>query len=289
MAHFPIWYLTLFVYFVGSTTNSLLQRRLAVTSKLPLRLVTALLYLCFLTPVGIVIAITQGGLWIDWSPLTAALLLIEALGIASFFGFAFQLNKKVDATQYVIISNTYTLITVFLGVFVIHEAFSGTQFLGMALLILGAILVALKGVGRKARHFDSHTLALAGVSMGLGIGLAAERGCLNHMSYSMYVLIGWGLQTALLCAFAWKDWPVVRKIHKKEWYEITRLGIARAMHNTGFFLSVALSKNVSLIASVTSFRVPLVFVASFIFLGERNHITRRFVGVTVATIGLLLL
>src|SRR4051812_9466203 len=119
MTHFPIWYLTLFVYFIGSTTNSLLQRRLALSSKLPLRLITALLYLLFLMPIGIIIAVTQRKFWFDFHLITFGLLLIEAACIATFFAFAFKLNRRVDATQYVIISNMYTLITVLLGVFVI--------------------------------------------------------------------------------------------------------------------------------------------------------------------------
>ncbi|HSX23708.1 MAG TPA: EamA family transporter [Candidatus Saccharimonadales bacterium] len=289
MTHLPIWYLTLLIYFVGSTTNSLLQRRLAVTSKLPLRLVTALLYLCFISPIGIIIALIKGNIWIHWQPLTFALLFIEALGIAGFFAFAFQLNKRVDATQYVIISNMYTIITVLLGIFIIHEAFSGQQFLGMLLLIAGGILVAVKGLRRKTFQFDQATLLLALTSVGLGIGLAAERGCLNHMSYSAYLIVGWGLQTVFLCLFAYKDWHVLPRISKSQWAGITKVGVARGMQNTGFFLSVALSRNVSLIASVSSFRVPLVFIASFIFLSEREHIVRRFVGVSVATVGLLLL
>lgn len=191
MSHIPIWYLTLGVYFVGATTNSLLQRRLAIASKLPLRLVTALIYLCFLMPVGIIIAATQRHFWINWQPVTILLLLAEALGITIFFGFAFQLNKRVDATQYVVISNMYTLVTVLLGVFIIHEAFSGMQFFGMALLIIGAILVAIKSFGRKTGRFDKYTALLFLVSMSLGVGLAAERGCLNYMSYSVYVLLGW--------------------------------------------------------------------------------------------------
>lgn len=285
----PIWYYTLLLYFVGSTTNSLLQRRLALTSKLPLKLVTALIYLCFLMPTGIIIAITKGHLWINWQPITVALLAIQALGIAGFFALAFQLNKKVDATQYVVISNMYTVVTVLLGVFVIHEAFSRMQFLGMMLLIIGAIIVSIKGIRLRSWRFDRHTVILAIASLGLGVGLAAERGCLNYMSFSTYVLLGWGLQTMLLCFFAYKDWLVLPKINRSEWVGISKMGIARACHNTGFFLSVALSRNVSLIASVTSFRVPLVFVASFIFLKERDHLPRRLLGVMIATAGLLLL
>lgn len=287
--HFPVWYFTLCVYFVGSTVNSLLQRRLAVASKLPLRLVTALLYVCFLTPVSIVIALTQRHFWINWQPMTIALLLIEAIGIAGFFAFAFQLNKHVDATQYVVISNMYTLVTVLIGVFILHEAFTAQQFSGMLLLLAGGVLVAVQGFGRKALRLDKHTLGLAVVSIGLGVGLAAERGCLNYMSYSVYILLGWGLQTILLCSFAYKDWHILPKINKAEWLGITKLGLMRTSQNIGFFLSVALSRNVSLIASITSFRVPLVFMASFLFLGERKYIARRFIGVSIATIGLLLL
>ncbi len=286
---FPTWYLPLLVYFIGSTASSLLQRRLALDSKVPPRLVTALLYACFLMPVGIVIALTQGNLWINWQPITVILLIVEAIGIGGFFAFAFQLNKQVDATQYVVVSNMYTVVTVLLGVFVLHEAFSGQQFIGMVLLILGSILVSLKGIGRKAWHMDRHTMWLALASVGLGVGLAAERACLDHMSHSTYVLLGWGLQTLMLCLFAYRDRHFLPRIKRSEWRAIAKLGAARVCHNTGFFLAVVISRNVSLIASITSFRVPLVFVTSYLLLRERDHLSRRFAGVAIATVGLLLL
>lgn len=289
MSDFPLWYIPLAVYFAGSTASGLLQRQLTLTSTVPLRLITAILYLCFLMPVGIILALVQRDLWINWQPITAALLMIQAIGIAGFFAFAFQLNKHVDATQYVIIGNMYTLVTVLLGVFVIHEAFTAQQFLGTLLLIVGAILVALRGVGRRAWHFDKHSIWLAVLSIGLGVGLAAERGALNYMSYSTYALLGWGLQTLLLCLFAFKDWGAFPKITRSQWRKISELGFARIFHNVGFFLSVVLSRNVALIASVASFRVPLVYIASYILLKERQHALRRFSGVAIATAGLFLL
>ncbi len=285
----PIWYFTLLVYFIGSTTNSLLQRKLAVNSKLPPKLVTAILYSCFLMPLGFVIAGTQRNFWINWQPITVLLLLLQAVCIAGFFARAFQLNRVLDATQYVVIMNMYTIVTVLIGIFILHEDFTGSQFIGTLLLILGGILVVIKGFTKEAMRFDRHTLEMFALSMALGVGLAAERGALNYMSYSVYAVLGWGLQTLFLCVVARKDWKKLSKITKKEWKDIAKLGTARAFHNSGFFLSVALSKNIALIASVSSFRIPLVFIASFLFLNERDHLLRRFAGVTIATIGLILI
>jgi drug/metabolite transporter (DMT)-like permease len=289
MSGIPIWYFAILLYFAASTANSLLQRRLALKNKLPPRLVSALLFSTVLYPVALCLAFIRGNIWIDWHLTSASILLAAGLLVGGFNAIALQLNKKVDATQYVILMNLYTPITVCIGAFVLHEAFTGVQFFGMLLLLIGAILVATRGFSRKTWQFDKHSILLALASVALGIGLAAEKASLSYMSPSAYMIFGWGIQIIFMVLLAYKDWHVIPAINKTEWLDIFKVGLARAGHVIGFFLSVALSRNVALIASLSSFRVPLVFIASFLILKERDHLSRKMIGVIIATIGLLLL
>jgi drug/metabolite transporter (DMT)-like permease len=289
MLSLPIWIWPLAVYFFGTAANTILQRKTAIHEKLPSRLIMFLTFALFLYPIALATALIIGNFWLDWQPAAALALAIDALGMGLYFVFALHLNRKVEAIEYSVITNMYMPVTVLLGVFVLGNRLTDVQFIALLLLIIGATLVVAKQLSRDALSFDRYSIYLLVASVGLGIGLAAERACLNYMSPSTYMVIGYGLQTLIIAASVRKAWPRVRKIHAGQWLNISKLGITRACWNLGFLGSVALSGNVSLIATVSSFRVPLIFITSFFLLrGERDHLKRKFIGVLIATIGLLL-
>src|SRR3990167_6718590 len=158
---FPVWYYTLGFYFIASSTYSLLQRKYAQISAIPLRLIPALIFGFLVYPVSLITAFFLGNFWINVEWQSVCLLLLASSTIAAFNVSPFRINKYIDTTQYLIISNIYTPVTVLIGVFVLHEAFSGTQFLGMLMLIVGAVLVAAKGFTRRTFRFDKHGIELA--------------------------------------------------------------------------------------------------------------------------------
>lgn len=285
----PTWIFSLAIYYFASSTYSLLQRKYSQSSAIPLKLIPAIVFGLVVYPVAVIVALLWGNIWIDWQWQTITLLIVASIFIGAFNVAPFRINKHIDTTQYLIISNIYTPITVLIGVFVLHEAFTGTQFIGMLLLIVGAILVAAKGFKRNTFKFDKHSVELAALAILLGIGLATEKAALSFMSPSAYMIIGYGLQAIATFYFAREDLPAVRNINKQGVIELLQLGSARSGHVIGYFLSVAISRNVALIASLTSFRIPIVFVASIFVLKEREQLTRKFIGVIIATIGLILL
>jgi drug/metabolite transporter (DMT)-like permease len=286
---FESWYLTLAIYFVAASSYSLLQRKYAQSSQIPLKLIPALVFGVMVYPAGVITALCVGDIWIHWQWQSIALLLLACLTLGLFNVVPYRINKYIDTTQYLIISNIYTPVVVLIGAFLLHEAFSGTQFLGMGLLITGVVLVAARGLRKGTFSFDRHSAELALLSIFLGIGLGAEKACLSYMSPAAYMIIGWGMQAAATFFFARQDLHAIRHIDRTGLKELLQLGTARSGHVIGFFMSVALSRNVALMASVTSFRIPLVFIASIFILKERDHLARKFVGVGIATAGLLLL
>ena len=286
---FPVWYYTLGFYFIASSTYSLLQRKYAQISAIPLRLIPALIFGFIVYPVSLITAFFLGNFWIHIQWQSICLLLLASVTIAAFNVAPFRINKHIDTTQYLIISNIYTPVTVLIGVYILHEAFSGTQFLGMLMLVIGAILVAAKGLTKSTFKFDKHGIELALLAILLGIGLATEKAALSYISPAMYMVIGYGLQAICTFFFARKDLAAMRHINKAGVIELLQLGAARSGHILGYFMSLVLSRKVALMASLTSFRIPLVFIASIFILREREHLPRKFVGVVIATIGLILL
>jgi uncharacterized membrane protein len=178
---------------------------------------------------------------------------------------------------------------VIIGVYILGEAFSFSQFIGMLLLIFGAILVAAKGFRRDTFNFDKYSIELMILSVMLGIGLATEKACLSFMSKSSYMIVGWGIQMLATLFFARKELKHIKHIDSKGTRELIELGTARSGHVIGYFLSVAFSGRAAFMASITSIRIPLVFIASFILLGERQNYLRKLIGVAVATAGIILM
>jgi uncharacterized membrane protein len=283
------WFFSIVLYFAFSTAYGLLQRHLSQKSKIPLGLLPALALTIVLYPVGVVIALLSGKLWIHVAPQLIPLLLAESILIGTFNVALFRLNKHIDATQFVIINQMYTIATVAIGVLALHEAFSGKQFLGMVLLIIGAVLVAVKGFRRSTFQFDKYSIELAIFSVLFGAGLAAEKATLSYMSIYMYFIIGWGMQFTVSMLTTWKEWKLIRTISKNEWSTIIQVGITRGGQALAYISSINLSRNIALITTITSFRIPLMFIASYFILREKDHLNRKLVGVLISTIGLFLL
>lgn len=289
MLNFPLWYIPISFYFLFATSYSLLQRKASQTTLIPPRLMSFLILGFFLYPIAVTIALLSGNLHVTFSPLLLVLLLTQALLIGLFNTAPFRLNKHIDATQYIIINNIYTPIVVAIGVFMLHETFTAKQFVGTLLLVIGAIMVAIKNVRSKAWKLDRYSWELILLSIFFGIGLAAEKASLGQMSLYAYFIIGWGMQIAVTGWFARKELHLIPKISTPEWMELTKLGLVRCGQVFGYIFSLSISNNIPLIASVTSFRIPLVFIASYFLLKERDHLPRKVAGVVIATIGLLLL
>lgn len=283
------WYYAILVYFVASSSYSILQRKYSLTSKIPLGLIPGLIFAIFVYPIGLITSSVIGDFWFHVQWQSFALIILASIAIGSFNVAPFKINKYIDTTQYLIISNIYTPIVVLIGVFLLNEPFTLTQTAGMILLVLGAILVAAKGFTKLTFSFDKHSVELAGLAILLGIGLAAEKASLSYMSKSSYMIFGWGLQAIVTLFLARKDFKYIRRIDRSDIRQLAELGIARTGHIIGFFLAVALSKNVALIASLSSFRIPIVFIASIFILKERDNLARKFIGVLIATIGIILL
>lgn len=287
--NFPSWSFAIILYFLFFTWYSLQQRRISQTSKLPMRLLPALVNCIILYPAAVAVALFSGNLTFHYSPLGILYLLIANILLGIYLAFVFKLNKYIDATQYIIITNINTPITVFIGVFLLQEAFHGKQFVGMILLIFGAILVALKGIKGKTWQLDHHSIELILFSLLMGIALALEKAALSYMSVYFYMIFGWGLQFLVTGLLVGKDWKLVTKIPKNEWSEIIKAGFSRCVWAISYILAVSSAKNIALISTVTTFRIPLIFIASYFILKERDHLGRKLAGVVIATVGLLLL
>src|SRR6202042_2303499 len=113
-----------------------------------------------------------------FAPISPKFLVFSAVA-AVLYGLsnapALKSQKEVDATQFSIISNIYTPITILTSAFLLKESLTTIQVVGMMLLVFGAITISIKRVRPQTFLFDSHSLMSIWSGVALRFGLVAER------------------------------------------------------------------------------------------------------------------
>ncbi|MEI6477629.1 MAG: EamA family transporter [bacterium] len=284
------WQLVLLAYFIVATASSLQRRVFAQKTKLHPTVASLLSQAAIIVPLGIIWALIER----DWFPNGINVGLILTMAAAGLFQSLYNIlslkcQKEVDATQFAIIANLYTPITIIGATIVLHEGLTAQQAVGMILLVLGAVIVSVKGFSKETLRFSPYTWIAFGASLVLGLALIAERGAIRGSSIGSYFVVGYGIQTLASLLFAL---PYIRKSrpvdYRVETSGIFWLGLLRFGQFATFALASSLASNVSLISSVTTFKIVFIFIASYLLLKERDHAYRKMIGILFSIVGLLL-
>ena len=282
------WQLVLILYFIISTASTLQRRLYAKQTKVSPALVSFVSHTLFVFPLGILYVLLSGEN-LEIPNITIILWSVLAAFLQAIFNvLSFKSQKEVDATQYTIIANIYTPITVIVSALLIHEGLTTLQYIGMAFLVIGAIVVSAKGFTTKTFRFDSYTLLATLSGVALGFALVAERSAIKLGGLAVYFLVGWGIQALIQFLIAWPERQQLKSLPGKEMKQIALMGILRFGQLFTFLVATKLAGNLALLSSLTTFKVVLVFVASFYILKEKDHLWRKVIGCILATVGLLL-
>ncbi len=193
-------------------------------------------------------------------------------------------QKHLDASVTSIVGNIYTPITIFLSSLFLREGLTNLQVIG-TILLLTAIIIVSKKHRTERFTFDKYFLftVLSGVL--LSILLVAERALMKTTGFSAGIIMSWGSQAFFLGL-------VVLFTKSKKIYtnaEILGTGIVRFLGATSWVILVYVVGNLSLVSSITTFKVIVVFITAAIFLNEREDMPRKIFGSIIAVLGLLLM
>ena len=193
-------------------------------------------------------------------------------------------QKHLDAGVTTIVGNIYTPITIFLSSVFLHEGLTNLQIIGTILLLAAIVIVSKKH--RTGRFtFDKYFLLMFLSGVLLAVLLVAERALMKTTGFSAGIMMSWGFQAFFLglVAFFTKSKNTYTK------GEVISTGLIKFFSATSWVTLVYLVGNLSLVSSITTFKVIVVFVAAAIFLKEREDLPRKILGSIVAIIGLLLM
>jgi drug/metabolite transporter (DMT)-like permease len=193
-------------------------------------------------------------------------------------------QKHMDAGVTSILWNIYTPITIFLSSILLHEGLKLNQILGTVVLLFAIVLISKKHrIGRFS--FDRYFLLtlLSGVLIS-GV-LVAERALQNTTGFSAGVMISWG-SGALALGLVSLFWGAK---HKYSTREVLTTGGLQFIGSLSYVILVWVSGNLSVVSSVTTFKVVIIFIAAAVFLNEREDLPRKIFGSILAVLGLLLM
>ncbi len=193
-------------------------------------------------------------------------------------------QKHLDVGISTIVVNIYTPITIFLSSILIHEGLTLTQVYGTILLLVAMVLVSKKHHLGKFK-FDKYFLLILLSGVLLGVLLVAERALQIQTGFSASIILSWGAQ-ALGLGIATL---ISGSTHTYSTKDVVTSGLFRFFGSLSYVILVYVASNLSLVASITTFKVVIVFIAAALFLNEREDLPRKIVGSIIAVLGLLLM
>ncbi len=279
-------------FFVLSTASALWRRVYSQKSSLQGKAAPALGYIIGTAPLGAIVGFSLNNWRVEWSATTLILLTLMATFIALFNWLIFEASKKLPvALLFQILFQVQTVTAIVLGWLFLSETLNTRQMLGGLLLVAGAVIAARSHIQKRSPHLTKAAVLTAVLaSAALGAGITAEKASLQHMSLASYYVIGYFMQALALTVIAQKDLRTVawRKLHKFEWLGALFLGVLGAC--TGFFFIYALrtADNVALVTVVSTFQMPLIAIAGYFILKEKEIGWKLVVAAVVSFTGLLI-
>ncbi len=217
---------------------------------------------------------------------TYLLLLALACGV---FGAGTNLlyfisQKHVEAGVTTLVSNIYTPIAIVLASIFLHESLNSLQILGTVLLFIAVAVVSKKHhVGKFT--FDKHFLLMLLSGVFLGVLIVAERALQKTTGFSAGIMMSWGSQALVLGLVAW----FTKSKRSYTNTEIWTTGVLKFFSATSWVTLVYIVGNLSLVSSIATFKVIVVFIAGAFLLNEKEDLGRKFFGSIIAVMGLLLM
>ncbi len=287
-----MWQIALAINLLLFVTSTLLRRKYAQSHTVPASFTLAFSYVFGVMPLSIL-----AGLFlphkIEWSSWTLWLLLSASFLVSVFIWLSFLAIRYIPAALNQTIFQVRILVTIALGWIILGEKLSFVQMLG-AMLVLTSGLLAVWAPARAHRkgtsthqHLVKGVLLTLASAVFLGIGVVVEKAALQYMEIGAFMIYGFGLQTFWLTLFALRDGLFRRSVHwtRKIIHESLVLGAVVAGIGISYFIALDRANNVSLIASLTAFVLPLTAVAAHFMLHERDDSKLLWVAILLGVVG----
>ncbi len=281
-----IIFLSYLYYFIASSISSLQRRWLIKQKEFTTREQITFTFHCIsMLFLGSLFFPFFSPFYISGNPIYLFLLALTcAIFGASSNIASYIAQKHLDAGVTSIVWNIYTPVTIVLSSILLHEGLTPIQVLGTFLLLIAIIVISKKHrIGRFS--FDKYFLmTLLGGVLISGV-LIAERALQKTTGFSAGVMISWGSQALGLGLAS----LIFGHKHTYTTKEVITTGGLQFLGALSYVILVWVSSNLSLVTSITTFKIVVIFISAAIFLHEKEDLGRKIFGSIIAVIGLLLM
>jgi drug/metabolite transporter (DMT)-like permease len=219
------------------------------------------------------------------SYLTITLLLITGgIGGIGYYVSYFTAQRHVEAGTTSVLGNIYTPATIVLSTLFLNEGLRGLQILGAVLLVVAAVVVSKKHrIGKITYDKYFWLMIFSGVS--LSVLLVANRALMKITGFTASTILSWWvvcLGLGVLALFVKSRTTYTKK-------DMVVTGGLKFVQDLAWAALTYVVANLSVVSSVTTFKIVVMFVVAAIFLKERDDLGRKIFGSFIAVVGLLLM
>ena len=285
------WQLAILLSIAASIVTSLVQRRYSLHSSAPASFPPAVSYLLGVAPLGIIVGLMLPH-QIHWSWWIICLLALNSSIMALSNWINFAAVKRLSVVQFQTVSQFYAVVVIVLGWLILHEGLSRFQLLGAGLLFSAALL-AIRAPEKSSKihmvvHAKSILLTVAAAAT-LGIALVIEKAALGHMDIGAYLIYGYSAQTLAMLLLALKDVSrhSLRRFGRSEVTWSAGMGWANAVTGVFYVIAIVNSNNISLVTAIAAITLPLLALAAYTILKERENRKLLWLGLGIGFLGLI--
>jgi uncharacterized membrane protein len=203
---------------------------------------------------------------------------------ALHFIFSYTAQRHVDAGVSSLVSNIYTPITIILSIIFLKEGLTNLQIFGTILLLFSMFIVAKKHRISRFR-FDKYFLMILMSGVMLGVLLVTERAMIKITGYTLGIMLSWFAQFAVLGLVT----LFTKSRHTYTNNDVAITGSLKFLQGLSWTTLVFVVGNLSVVSSITTFKIVIMFIAGALFLNEKEDFKRKFIGSIIAVIGLLMM
>lgn len=226
--------------------------------------------------------LSTSGLTMSIVPLAVSTLSYAAGNVALF-----QALKHVEASRFTILFALRSVVTVLGAMLLFGEQLTGTQLLGMLLVLAGIAVLHTKALKLRLSKQELPALLAA---VFFGIANLSDRLALEHMELYGYVSLAFILPALILFVSDTRALGPIRQL--VSWSALKPLVGLAAIYSAGavlFFAALQTAQTASQVAVANLSSVVLIVLLAAAFLKERTDLARKLVAAVVTFAGLVLI
>lgn len=224
-----------------------------------------------------------------------AIFIMAGLCFAISNTFSYVVLQYVDAAVGSLLATFNIITSVVFATLIINEGLTARQLIGGFVVVASMYLVLSLRFSeyRHNRLWLGLFLSLI-ASLFYGVAMTSEKYLLNHVSLQTYLTFGWGFQfvgmlivSVLLGRAVRADFGLLAR--KSFWRWALPASLLRITAGFVFVVSLKLANNLSIITSLTGFKVLLAAIFAAYLLGEREYLARKYEAAILAVGGIAIM